>query len=334
MAHNCTEGVKSQIKILLGIGLLGQGYGSGGHMLQVLALRKIVSQCSSRTSVVVVLLFLAAFRIGWTEDMDYRQRIAAVYARYCPEKLGNVDSILAKYAGHEDEVIALLVEKYGPEPQSAISDPPERSEEAPTYHSNERRADGGRQLFDSQRPLSSPDGIAVSPTDPLSDDVLERALQARKQRFDKDMVVLGVRKTNEDQAKLECAVVEARSTLQHLETDFAQLQASIAAMQKQHQISDEKRRSEQRKAAQQLVAAKLRLLEESSNCDPRFVAATDLQRTQAECEGTRVQLETLLAQRKQYEQMFRSHLAAYPSSAIRNELRCMDAALLARLDVI
>mgnify|MGYP001571878750 FL=1 len=47
----------------------------------------------------------------------YRDRIGAFYAKYCPDKpLSHVDYLLAKYVGHEEDIIDVLKEKYGPEP--------------------------------------------------------------------------------------------------------------------------------------------------------------------------------------------------------------------------
>ena len=47
---------------------------------------------------------------------DYRTRITALYAWYQPEKLAQVDDMLEKYKGAEDEMMQALVTKYGPEP--------------------------------------------------------------------------------------------------------------------------------------------------------------------------------------------------------------------------
>ncbi|KAL7528347.1 hypothetical protein ACHAWF_002526 [Thalassiosira exigua] len=46
-----------------------------------------------------------------------RERLAAFYAEYMPEKLEGIDAILDKYAGKEDKLFAALVKKYGPEPE-------------------------------------------------------------------------------------------------------------------------------------------------------------------------------------------------------------------------
>jgi hypothetical protein len=48
---------------------------------------------------------------------DYLLRVTAIYERYAPEKLPMVATNLAKYSGREDDLIASLVHKYGPEPR-------------------------------------------------------------------------------------------------------------------------------------------------------------------------------------------------------------------------
>jgi len=47
----------------------------------------------------------------------YRDRLRRFYAHYNPLCLGSVDAILATYTGREDDLMRVLVDKYGPEPQ-------------------------------------------------------------------------------------------------------------------------------------------------------------------------------------------------------------------------
>jgi hypothetical protein len=49
-------------------------------------------------------------------NMSYRQRVLAIYQTYAQDKVASVDKTLEKYAGAEDQLIAALVQKYGPEP--------------------------------------------------------------------------------------------------------------------------------------------------------------------------------------------------------------------------
>jgi hypothetical protein len=47
---------------------------------------------------------------------DFRARLTAFYQEHNPSKLGSVDSMLARYQGREEVLLANLVSKYGPEP--------------------------------------------------------------------------------------------------------------------------------------------------------------------------------------------------------------------------
>eukprot|EP00571_Detonula_confervacea_P008288 CAMPEP_0172323690 /NCGR_PEP_ID=MMETSP1058-20130122/49426_1 /TAXON_ID=83371 /ORGANISM="Detonula confervacea, Strain CCMP 353" /LENGTH=260 /DNA_ID=CAMNT_0013039767 /DNA_START=34 /DNA_END=816 /DNA_ORIENTATION=+ len=51
-----------------------------------------------------------------TEPWTARERLAAFYTEYMPEKLDGIDAILEKYEGKEDKLFIALVKKYGPEP--------------------------------------------------------------------------------------------------------------------------------------------------------------------------------------------------------------------------
>ncbi|EAN94217.1 hypothetical protein, conserved [Trypanosoma cruzi] len=59
--------------------------------------------------------------IAESASADYRSRVVSIYERYAPGKLGDVDAQLEKYRGHEEEFIAALEQKYGPEPSVAES---------------------------------------------------------------------------------------------------------------------------------------------------------------------------------------------------------------------
>jgi hypothetical protein len=47
---------------------------------------------------------------------DYHARVTAMYEKYAPEKVGNVQKVLAAYVDQEHELMEHLVRKYGPEP--------------------------------------------------------------------------------------------------------------------------------------------------------------------------------------------------------------------------
>jgi preprotein translocase subunit Sec61beta len=63
---------------------------------------------------------------------DYHGRLTRYYATYNPEKLPTVEGTLQKFAGREEEMFAVLVQKYGPEPPitSAPVAAPQESERA------------------------------------------------------------------------------------------------------------------------------------------------------------------------------------------------------------
>lgn len=47
---------------------------------------------------------------------NYHARITAMYQKYQPEKISQVDNILLKYKGAEEDLMQALIHKYGPEP--------------------------------------------------------------------------------------------------------------------------------------------------------------------------------------------------------------------------
>eukprot|EP00759_Apiculatamorpha_spiralis_P019177 PhF_6_TR25323/c1_g1_i1/m.34992 len=51
-----------------------------------------------------------------TATSDYPSRVRAMYQKYAPDKLNNVDTVLLKWAGKEPNLMTALVAKYGPEP--------------------------------------------------------------------------------------------------------------------------------------------------------------------------------------------------------------------------
>mmetsp|Transcript_35325 Transcript_35325/g.64773 ORF Transcript_35325/g.64773 Transcript_35325/m.64773 type:complete len:264 (+) Transcript_35325:44-835(+) len=52
-----------------------------------------------------------------TDPWTNRERLAAFYTKYMPEKLDGMDAILEKYEGKEDNLFKALVKKYGAEPE-------------------------------------------------------------------------------------------------------------------------------------------------------------------------------------------------------------------------
>ncbi|KEG12529.1 hypothetical protein DQ04_01641080 [Trypanosoma grayi] len=63
--------------------------------------------------------------------MTYRQRLIRFYKVYAREKVANMETVLHRYKGNEEEMFRILVEKYGPEPDPDVDPdapiPPERN---------------------------------------------------------------------------------------------------------------------------------------------------------------------------------------------------------------
>jgi hypothetical protein len=67
---------------------------------------------------------LVGFRCSTLGNMSYRQRVLTIYQAYAQDKVASVDKTLEKYAGAEDQLIAALVQKYGPEPVAGAAPAP------------------------------------------------------------------------------------------------------------------------------------------------------------------------------------------------------------------
>lgn len=61
----------------------------------------------------------------WTTE----ERLTAFYEKYEPDKVGNVPSLLEKYAGKEDKLFLALVKKYGEEPSDPYYEYDDEEEE-------------------------------------------------------------------------------------------------------------------------------------------------------------------------------------------------------------
>ena len=55
--------------------------------------------------------------------MSLRDRMVALYNHYDPAKASSVDALLAKYKGKEEQILAKMVDKYGPEPPAPSAQP-------------------------------------------------------------------------------------------------------------------------------------------------------------------------------------------------------------------
>ncbi|ORC84127.1 uncharacterized protein TM35_000491330 [Trypanosoma theileri] len=53
-------------------------------------------------------------------SMSFKDRLTAFYEKYAPNKVAQVDAQLEKYKGQEEDLLAALVQKYGPEPEGEV----------------------------------------------------------------------------------------------------------------------------------------------------------------------------------------------------------------------
>lgn len=60
---------------------------------------------------------------------DYRKILTDLYQRHNPEKVKDVDFLLKKFAGREEEMVAKIKEKYGVEEEEVVVTPPPAPEE-------------------------------------------------------------------------------------------------------------------------------------------------------------------------------------------------------------
>jgi hypothetical protein len=305
---------------------------------------------------------------GFRQQHPLRDRILAFYRHYCPEKpASHVDFLLDKYTGHEEEVLQVLREKYGPEPADA-QPRSDRDRIAAVLGSTEASdilleqfrgqsavlrsslmdrydADGttprdnyshrGPASLGAQWPsLSRSHGHEGSSGGPFDDTStrLEQALAERKERFDRDMEL--ARQQDEQRKALEVmqAVTEVRLELQRQDVELQQLRLALATAKAQN-VADQAAHDEAIRAlAQQLTRAKLRLLTLQSDTDPTRAAATRLDAAVAET----AQVEDRLQQSVQYcrclAEAARRHLRTYPLSPMHATLRNMDPAMCARLE--
>lgn len=287
--------------------------------------------------------------------LPYRDRVAAFYRHYAPDKpASHVDYLMAKYAGHEDALIAVLEEKYGPEPMDAAPrthtervsatvpdmSPTQAAALLQQYSGAEdslhhelvglygtephKRVDASGR---AQRNRAS-DGGAHAAASALPDDALEE----RQRRFDRDMAAL----EREDRRRVESetlhAVADARMQVQRQEVEMQQLRMALSASQAQAAANADEYDRAIRQVAQQLTQAKLQLLALQAEADPSVVPAADLQDVVSATTQVDHQLEQAVHYCRCLADVLRRHLKLYPLSPMHATLRQLDPALCARLE--
>uniref|UniRef100_A0A7S1PZ58 Uncharacterized protein n=1 Tax=Neobodo designis TaxID=312471 RepID=A0A7S1PZ58_NEODS len=285
-----------------------------------------------------------------------RERLLAFYRHYCPEKpSSHVDFLLSKYAGNEEAVLEVLREKYGPEPTEALprSDHDRvaamlRSPEAASALVDQFKGQEARLRHDlvdrygaephlrvgarSARPdssyaLGSPGRDGVS-----SSDDLERALQSKRQQFERDMAQLKAHEEQRRVAETLSAVTEAKLELQRQEVELQQLRIALSASKASGFANQAQHDEAIKRVAQQLTRAKLQLLTMKSDLDPDRVAASRLDAVVSETAKVEEQMHQSVQYCRCLAEAVRRHLRAYPLSPMHGTLREADPAMCARLE--
>lgn len=292
------------------------------------------------------------------ELLNYRARIITMYQRYCPEKpLSHVDFLLAKYKGYESELIDVLREKYGPEPvlaqanntsyQSqlasvvqgdkspaqleAMLQPFKGMEEALLYQcTNETsvvQGWGGKEqggVGAAERSFLSVDWTADR----------NELFRKRQEQFRKDMAEIAKNKQQTTASAVLDSIAAAQEVVHKQEREIASLRSDFQALTAQHESTSMVLSEEIRSAAKELTRASLRLLQLQGATSPAHAPVQQLVDTEAQSEIVQDQLQQELKMLHALERVVRTHLALYPITPVRSQLRDMNAALCARLDTL
>lgn len=297
--------------------------------------------------------------------LHYRARVIAMYERYCPEKpLSHVDFLLTKYQGFEEELMDVLVEKYGPEPVRMGGPQTSSTAGAPSYET---------ELGDVLGPMHTPQAVTSllgryegmeesllytakgsSPLRPEAGSVArsdagrrEHALlvreaeqdrdavfRQRQEQFRQDMSLLDRNRQQQAAHDLQAAVAATHQTVVHQEKDIRTLRSDLQTIKMRHEETMARMEDEIRRAATELTRAKLELLRLEGQATPGECHVSHL--TAAEEESSRVHREILnsLQLLYVYERVMRTHLALYPVTPLRSRLREIDVGLSIRLDTL
>jgi hypothetical protein len=296
-------------------------------------------------------------------DPRYHERIAAFYRHHGIEKpASHIEFLLSKYRGHEDAVIHVLVEKYGPEPSAGAgaTDLHSRVEQLLTRHA----ADGAvspaavkavadpyqgqettlmRELHqrypgsEGQGASTAPAALGVggdapSPAAPGSNYDFDAALRRRQEQFRNDMAGMARDATQRQELEAVHEVADAKLLVQRQEVEIQQMRMSLSAFQLQA-AADEAAFNEQINGmAKLLTQAKLKSLALQSTHDGAVVAMAELEDVVAASSSVEGEMARTVAYSRSLADVVRRHLSLYPLSPMHATLRQLDAALCARLE--
>lgn len=289
----------------------------------------------------------------------YRQRLTAFYRHYQPDKpLSHVEFLLCKYHGLEEDVLATLREKYGPEP-SADGRLFSRTGGKGTIgiHSE------GNKNSNSNIPSAAQNASSFAIDEANAQ--LGRQLEEKQNLFQRDMWLLQEQSKRAEAAAIGVSLQDARRVAQKQEVDLQQLRHTLSALKSEYSARAEAQKDAIEKASRELTLAKLKHMQastnmgnsyENNNNDIRSVSAMSNNNNQSnnnngmKFTGPRVPADEMIATTDAIEQVeanlkasveygrklvsiLQRHLFLYPMSPVRMTLEELDPSLAARLEV-
>jgi hypothetical protein len=281
----------------------------------------------------------------------YRQRISAFYRHYQPDKpASHVEFLLCKYKGLEEDVLATLREKYGPEPAAdgslflGGSGSPNRK---PTIgiHREGNAAVGGSPGGNTNNNNDVSSILNSSAHNNASNFAIDEAhgnlmrqLEEKQNIFQRDMWLLQEQSKRAEAAAIGVSLQDARKVAQKQEVELQQLRHTLSALKSEYTAKAEAQKDAIEKASRELTLAKLRHMQasmvgSSSLSEGPRVPADEMIATTDAIEQVNVNLKATVDYGRKLVSILQKHLFLYPMSPVRMTLEELDPSLAARLEV-
>lgn len=292
-------------------------------------------------------------------QLSYRSRVVAMYQKYCPEKpLSHVEFLLTKYKGYEDELMEVLVEKYGAEPRSttqqryeqelASAVGPDHTPSSLSTMINGYRGMEESLLFAAKEhsPIrshgerdegtTSAQGARCEQSMLLCESDSDRGavFQEQQEQFRRDMSTLSKERQHQAAQALQDVIRSAQDTVQSQEGEIRTLRSDLHALKARHEENALSLQEQIRATACELTKMRLELLRLEGLATPGEAPLSDL--ADVESETSQITSDTLQSLQSLYvlERVARTHLALHPVTPFRTRLRALDPVLSARLDML
>jgi hypothetical protein len=250
----------------------------------------------------------------------YRARISAFYRHYQPDKpASHVEFLLCKYRGMEEDVLATLREKYGPEP--ALDGSGFTRKAATGIHREDPRLAGGSGGASSSVALES------------ENSKLMQQLVEKQNIFQRDMWLLQEQGKRAEASAIGVSLQEARKVAQRQEVELQQLRHTLSALKSEYAVKAEAQRDAIEKASRELTLAKLRHMQASMTADGARVPADEMQSATDAIVQIDENLRSTVDYGRKLVAVLQRHLFLYPMSPVRMTLEELDPSIAARLEV-